>query len=208
MKRVAVLFLALGLLAGSIATAEAKKAKPVKTTLYMHGVYQFGEVDGIDWLANGTPPMQMTTSEPDSDAPRSMHYNNPALNKSCTGLPAGFPTWEATGISGTVVGDAKLTMHFASPPGRVTARLWIDTPLFSCNDAYVEPLSEILVEVPPGHNEVTIEFPDLNKKATINMIVELLGAGASAQGRVLYDSADMASALTFSCIPARGKACI
>ena len=207
MKRLIGALLVLGMVAASIATASAS-SKPVKTTLYMHGVYQFGEVDGIDWIANGTPPMQMSSAKPDGAAPRSMHYNNPALNKSCTGLPTGFPTWEASGISGTVVGDAKLTMHFASPPTKVTARLWIDTPMFSCNDAYIAPLSEVVVDVPAGHSEVEIVFPGLKKKATFNMIVEILGAGASGQGRVLYDSVDMASALTFSCVPASGKKCI
>lgn len=207
MKKLIGVLLCLGLTVGSIATASAKP-KPVKTTLYMHGVYQFGEIDGADWIANGTPPMQMTTAKPDGSAPKSMHYNNPALNKSCTGLPTGFPTWEAMGVAGTVIGDAKLTMNFASPPTKITARLWIDAPMFSCNEAYIQPTSEVIVDVLAGQNEVEIIFPKLKKEATFNMIVEILGAGASGQGRVLYDSTDMASALTFNCIPTHGSSCI
>lgn len=208
MKRFVVLILALGLLIGSIATAEAKP-KPVKTTLYMHGVYQFGEVDGIEWLASGTPPMQMDTTEPTESQPRSMFTGNPALNRSCTGLPTGFPTWEATGVSGTVVGDAKLVVNLVSPPAKLTARLWIDTPMFSCNDAYIEPLSEVVVDIPAGQNEVEIVFPGLKKKATFNMIVEILGNGGGQASRVFYDSPDMATSFEFSCVPAKGtKSCL
>lgn len=208
MKRTVVVFLALGLVFGAIATAEAKP-KPVKTTLYMHGVYQFGEVDGIEWLVSGTPPMQMDTTEPTESQPRSMFTGNPVLNRSCTGLPTGFPTWEATGVSGTVVGDAKLVVHLASPPTKLTARLWIDTPMFSCNDAYIEPLSEVVVDIPAGQNEVEIVFPGLKKKATFNMIVEILGSGVGQASRVFYDSPDMATSLEFSCVPAKGaKSCV
>jgi len=209
MKRLIGVLFCIGLLVGAVATASAKpKPRPVKTTLYFHGNYQFGEVDGIDWLANGTPPMQMNTTEPDGQAPKSMAGGNPGLNRSCTGLPAGFPTWEAMGIAGTIVGDAKLSLHMASPPTSMTARLWVDTPLFSCNESYVPPLSEVIVAVPPGHNEVEIVFPKLKIKAGFNLIVELLAGGSGQAGRVLYDSADMASALTFNCIPTSGKSCI
>ncbi|HWC14696.1 MAG TPA: hypothetical protein VG929_08875 [Actinomycetota bacterium] len=208
MKKLITMLAVLSVVAALQPAHAAKKPKAAKTTLYMHGVHQLGEVDGIDWLANGAPPMQMTTAEPDAQEAKSMATGNPALNKSCTGLPLGFPTWEATGLSGTVVGDAKLKLHFVSPPTRVTARLWIDTPLFSCNDAYVLPTSEVVVDVPPGHNEVEIVFPKLKHKATFNMIVEILGSGSGQAGRLFYDSTDMASALTFTCIPKSGKDCI
>lgn len=207
MKKWLGILLVLGLIAGSMTTASAK-VKAVKTTLYLHGNNALGEVDGVDWLANGAPPMQMNTAKPEGETPKSMATGNPALNRSCTGLPLGFPTWEASGVTGTIVGDAKLMVHVASPPTRLTARLWIDTPLFSCNEAFIPPTSEVLVEVPPGHNEVEIVFPDLKHKATFNMIVEIIGIGVGQAGRVLYDSTDMASALTFTCIPARGKSCV
>jgi hypothetical protein len=207
MRRLVGVLALLTLIAATMSPALAK-GKAVKTTLYMHGVYQLGELDGADWIANSTPPMQMTAAEPDGQAPRSMFTGNPALNKQCTGLPTGFPTWEAIGVAGKIVGDAKLTMNFVSPPANVTARLWVDTPMFSCNEAYVEPTVEVLVPVPAGQNAVEIVFPKLNIAAKYNMIVEILGTGGGQAGRVLYDSPDAASALEFTCIPASGKACI
>lgn len=209
MKRALVLVAVLGLLVANVVASPAfAKPKGVKTTLYLHGVHELGELDGVEWLANGAPPMQMNTTKPEGDTPRSMFTGNPALNKSCTGLPTGFPTWEIQGVNGRIVGDAKLTMHFISPPSNVTARLWIDTPLFSCNEAFVPPTSEVVVPIPAGHNSVEIVFPKLDQKAEFNMIVEILGTGSGQAGRVLYDTPDMASALTFTCLPASGKSCV
>lgn len=207
MKRFIGVVALLALIAATMSPALAK-GKVVKTTLYMHGVYELGELDGVDWIANSTPPMQMSTAEPEGQTPRSMFTGNPALNKSCTGLPTGFPTWEAQGVAGKIIGDAKLTMHFVSPPSNVTARLWVDAPLFSCNDAYIPPTSEVVTPVPAGQNAVEIVFPKLNVTARYSMIVEIIGSGSGQAGRVLYDSTDAPSALTFTCVPTSGKACI
>ena len=206
MKRSLILLLAAGMVAASFATAEAAK-KPVKTTLYLHGYSDLGEIDGADNFANATPPMAMDGTKPDGGTPKSMHSGTPGLNTRCTGFPVAFPTWQGN-VTGTIVGDAKLTAHFVSPPTRVTARLWVDTPVFSCNEAYIEPVAEVVVEVPAGHSEVEIVFPKLKAKAGYNVLIQLLGAGTGSQGRVLYDAAEYASNLSFNCVPAKGSSCI
>ncbi len=206
-KKLGMLICVVALIA-AVQPAQAAK-KPVKTTLYLHGVDAAGELDGVNWYANGAPgtsPMKMDGTEPAAGPPKSMRYATPGLNTQCTGLPLGFPTWEGN-INGTIVGDATLSLHFVSNPSRITARLWTDTPVFSCNEAYVAPASEVIVDVPAGQSVVDVVFPKLKLKSSFNVLIEILGAGVSGQGRVLYDSSDYASALTFKCIPASGSRC-
>lgn len=218
MRRVVVLVLAAvvvgGALSASPAQAGKKKAKPVATKLYLHGQAPFGEVDGAQWAADGfaaQSPMTLTAEEPAAGPPKSMNYFNPALNDQCTGLPLGFPTFTGE-LSGTIVGDAKLTAHFASVPAKVTARLWADIGAFvGCNEGYIEPASEVVVDVPGGHSEVEIVFKGLKLPAQASIMLEILvpsgtDSGGSV-GRLLYDSTDMASVLEFKCIPASGTSC-
>jgi hypothetical protein len=181
--------------------------KPVKTSLYLHGYSPFGELDGADWFANGSPPMAMDKKKPSASEPKSMRLGTPGLNTSCTGLPLGFPTWVGE-LSGTIVGDAKLTLHTASTPSNVTARIWVDTPVFSCNDAYIEPAAEVMAAVPAGHGHFHLVFPKLRLKAESSVMIELIGTGVHSNGRVLYDTPDLASVLQFKCIPATGSSCV
>ncbi len=204
--------LCLVLVASMATVSEAKpKAKPVKTTLYMHGNYPVGEVDGADWLANATPPMAMDPNEPTDAQPKSMTFFNPALNDQCSGLPLGFATWVGP-LAGTITGDAKLTAHFVSAPGTIKARIWVDTPVFSCNDAFIPPAAEVDVTLPAGPGSVEIVFPKLKLKGTYNIMIELLaysGADYKGQvGRVLYDSTSYATSLEFMCTPAKGNSCV
>lgn len=207
MKKALVSVLVLGLI-GSVlfVPATAGAAKPVKTSLYLHGTYPGGEIDGVDWLVNSTPPMVMDKNKPSGSAPKSMNYSGPVFNDQCTGIPLVFPTWVGA-LQGTIVGDAHLHAHFMAAPATLTARIWVDTPVFSCNEGYIEPAQEVLVQIPAGHSEVDIVFKDLRLKATANVMIELLSQSPGAQGRVLYDSPDLASVLEFKCIPAKGKTC-
>ncbi len=212
MKKSIVALCVLGLI-GSLLVAPAsagkkKKVKPVATTLYFHGPKPLGEADGAEWLTSlGGPPLTtLTPAEPVDAFPKSQALGNPALNTQCTGLPTGFPTFQGP-LTGTILGDAKITASFISPPGTVTARIWVDVPNFSCNDGYVEPASEVVVDVPPGQSEVEIVFEQLNLTANHWVLVELLGSGATYPGRLLYDSPDAATRLEFNCVPASGKSC-
>ncbi len=194
-----IALLTITVLAASVAATPATAAgKAKKVTLYLHGTYPLGEIDGVDWFANGTPPMAMTKDEPTEQIPRSMVFGVPGLNTQCSGLPLGFPTWVGV-ITGTITGDAILTINTVSAPLNLTARLWVNTPVFSCNDAYIPPNSEVITEIPAGQGEVKIKFPKLRLKAQGLIMIELVGTGVP-RGRVLYDSPSAASALTFNCV--------
>ncbi len=218
-RRFVTLGVVLGLLVGVyMLPAQAKKkkkAKPVATTMFMHGPSPFGEVDGAQWLADGNGPVSPLTMdgvEPAAGPPKSMNYFSPALNDQCTGLPLAFPTFTGN-LVGTIVGDAKMTLHFVSAPTTIKARIWADIGAFSaCNEAHIEPASEVDVEVPGGQGEVEVVFPDLKLTATQHIMIEIL-APSSAEwggkvGRLLYDSTDAASQITFGCVPASGKSCL
>ena len=215
MKKLIGIALALGLIAGSFGstTAGAAVRKPVKTTLYLHGVNQAGELDGAQWFADGAPPtspMTLTTKKPGAGQPKSMNYFSPALNDQCSGLPVAFPTFTGN-LKGTIVGKPVLKAHFLSAPADVTFRLWTDTPVFSCNDGYIPPASEKVVSVPGGHSTVKVVFDKLRLRARQMIMIEVLAPSGTDYrgqvGRLLYDSKDMASSLTFKCIPARGNKC-
>jgi hypothetical protein len=216
MKKSIVALCVLGLI-GSLLVAPAsagkKKAKPVATTMYFHGVQPAGEIDGAQWLADTLqgsatkPPQTLDGVEPTGGQPKSQGLRNPALNDQCSGLPPGFPTFQGD-FAGTIIGDATITAYFASPPGTVTARLWTDTPVFSCNDGYVAPASEVVVDVPAGQSEVQITFEHLNLKGSSWILIELLGDGGATQGRLLYDSTSAMTRIEFNCIPASGKSCL
>lgn len=195
MKR-SIALLCVTVLAGAfLAVPVEAGAAPKKVTLYLHGAHPLGEMDGADWFANGTPPMSMSKDKPTEQVPRHMTLGTPGLNTNCSGLPLGFPTWVGN-ISGTITGDAILTINTVSAAQNITARLWVNTPVFSCNDAYIAPNSEVLVQIPAGQNEVKVKFPKLKLKAAGLIMIELVG---TPRGRVLYDSPSAASALTINC---------
>ncbi|MGH2753402.1 MAG: hypothetical protein ACRDLB_03130 [Actinomycetota bacterium] len=214
MKRSMIVGVVLALAVASFAapaTAKKKKAKPVATTLFLHGNAPVG--DGVEVASNvvdGTV-MTMDTTEPTQPVPSSMSYSAPVGNPECTGNPF-FPSWEGK-LTGKVVGDVKLIAHLGSAPGTAIARLWTDVPFASCTsetagvDAFVEPVAEVEVEVPAGHSELEIVFEDINVKVAANMIVELHQTSLANQGRIFYDSPDFASHLEFGCVPASGKTC-
>ena len=214
MKKALVLALTVGLVAGamSVPAVAKKKAKPVATTFFLHGNMPVG--DGLETASNLTDGtiMRMDGNEPTEAYPKSMSYSLPVGNAACTGNPL-FPSWEGR-LAGKIVGDVKFMANFASAPGTAIARIWTDVPFSSCTsgtagtEAFVDPLAEVEVEVPPGQNEVEIVFEDINVKVLSNMIVELHQSAPTSQGRVLYDSPDFASRVEFRCVPASGKSCL
>lgn len=211
MKRIGTALLGLAVLTGIVAApAVAKKAGPVATTLYMHGHMPVG--DGLE-LVNGvqnSTNMLMDATEPGAGAPKSMSYSLPVGNDQCAGNDL-FPSWSGN-VTGKLASDVKMTAHFAAAPSTVTARIWLDVPFGACTSSttgaadYREPTSQVEVQIPAGHNEVVIDFPGLKgKKVGSIMVVELHTNSAGNQGRVLYDSADMATRIEFTCVPAKGS---
>lgn len=218
MRKLLVLMLAIGLIAGAIvspavaAKKKKKKAKPVQTTLYAHGDLPVADLaEWIEGAAGGTH-QKMDTTEPAGGPPKSHSYSLPIGNPECTGNEL-FPSWEGT-VNGTIVGDLKLFANTLALPSTVTARVWVDVPFGSCTsgtagvDDFVDPIAEQEVEVPAGANELEIVFKKLKVKANMNLIVELHTNDQSSQGRVLYDSSDYPTRVEFGCIPPKGaKAC-
>lgn len=218
MKRLITAALVITLCFPAISSpASAKKAKPIKTTLYMHGDQPLGELDGLEWQS-GSEPMTMDAIEPSGTEPKNMHYTWAAWNDQCTGLPLFFPTWVGS-LNGTIKGDATLTAHFVGTPATATARIWVDTEVFLCNGNdgstnYIPPHAEISAAVPEGQSTVEFAFQNLKLKAGNTIMVEILeqtvfSGSPQNQSRVLYDSTDYPTKLEFSCIPAAGqKTCV
>ncbi len=218
MKKAIAVALSLGLLAGALAVpaqaGKKKKAKPVETTLFMHGDVPVGDM--LEWIegATGGSHNKMDTNEPAAGPPKSHSYTLfPIGNTQCTGNEL-FPSWEGT-VAGTIVGDMKLYANTLAPPSKVIARVWVDVPFGSCtssvsgSDNFVEPIAEQEVDVPAGANELEIVFEKLKVPARMNLIVQLHQKDEPQnQGRVLYDSSDFPTRVVFDCIPPKGeKAC-
>lgn len=211
MKRTVTALLGLCVLGGLLVPpAAAKKAAPVATTLYMHGNFPVGDfVEFVNGVQN-TTNMKMDPTEPAAGAPKSMSFSLPVGNAQCAGNHL-FPAWSGD-VTGKLASDVTMKAHFASAPAKVTARIWLDVPFGSCTSStagtsdFRDPVAQVEVDIPAGHNEVEIVFPGLKGKTVGSiMVVQLHTNSVSQQGRVLYDSADMATRLEFSCIPAKGS---
>ena len=210
-RKLIVLAVLTAVTAGMVAfpadAAKKKKVKPVATTLYMHGTTPLGEADGLAWLGDNTFIMKMDGTEP-AGPMKSMAWHAQSVmiwNDQCTGLPVGFPTWIGD-LNGQIVGDVTVTLYGMGPAETITARLWTDVPPFSCNDAYVPPLSEIQVESKAGEFEVV--FENINVTAASHLLLEFLGPTPSF-GRVEYDAANVSTRVEFGCVPPAGaKSCI
>ena len=216
MKKLLTLVMVMGLLAAAISSpavaAKKKKAKPVKTTLYMHGDVPVGDlVEWVEGLSGGTH-QKMDTTEPAGGPPKSHSYSLPVGNPDCTGNEL-FPSWEGT-LTGKIVGDMKLYVNTLALPSTAIARVWVDVPFGSCTsatagvDEFVDPVAEKEVEIPAGSNEVEVVFEKLKLPVKGNLIIELHTNTPTNQGRVLYDSSDFPTRVEFDCIPPKGaKAC-
>jgi hypothetical protein len=215
MKRFFVLFLALGLIVGSIATADAKKkAKPVATTLYLHGTSDVGEADLPDNVSGGLF-MAMDTTKPSAATPKSMFVTNyiAGPNTTCSGN-ALLPTWKGP-LSGTVKGDLTITLNtIGSPAAKMQVDVFPDGT-GGCDSTvgstgFVPPVASAIVDVPPGPGVTEVKFENVNFKAvgTLVMMLSIPGAPANPyQVRVLYDGAGYESNIALSCTPASGSKC-
>ena len=222
-KKIIAIGMALGLLGAALTgPAMAKKAKPVKTKLFLHGSTVIGENDSFSLVAEGYLPMDK--NEPSGDLKSRQITNYLAgPNTQCAGNNL-FPVWTGA-VSGTIKGDMKLTFSTAGTPGPVVVRVWPDVGSSLCNSEtsgtmdYPEPAGEVVVDIPPGSGTVEAVLKGVNFKAIGSVVVQLSPEVAvdlpSPAGsiltpfvaRVLYDSPDYASALEFTCIPASGKSC-
>lgn len=226
MKKILILLAIVGLV-GSMLAAPAgaakkkKKAKPVATTLFFHGESQIGEEDSFPNVNDAF--LKMDATEPASaDMKSKQIFNGVATpNHMCAGNNY-FPVWVGE-VSGTVVGDMKVRFHTVGTPGQVLVRLWPDQFSQACTSAvsgvadYVEPVAEVVVDLPPGQGEVEAVLEKLKFKASMGLMIQISpaftpvaadrGIFAPFFSRVLYDSTDQPSGIEFNCIPAAGSSC-
>lgn len=228
MKKIAALVLtavvAASLTSGTAASAK-RRAKPVATKLFLHGETPLGETSGIPVASDVYNTMDPT--EPAGAEPKSEFITNylGGPNTMCAGNNL-FPVWSGK-VSGTIKGDMKLTLHTVGTPGPIEVRVWPDVLSSMCNSenpvssstAYPDPAGSVEVELPPGHGTVEAVIKGVNFKAIGTMIVQvspvvavdLPSPGGSVLNpfvsRILYDTADFASTLEFTCIPASGASC-
>lgn len=224
MKKVTTCVLAGALVAGALVVpAAAKKAKPVKTTLYMHGASVVGEADSSPQVAD--TPLPMDPNAPEGAEPKSHGIANAVLtpNHKCAGNNL-FPVFVGD-VTGQIVGDMKVQLHALSTPGKVVVRVWADKMGLLCTSEvsgtaeYPEPAAEATVDLPAGHGVIEAVFEDLNFPASMNLMIQVSPEATAAPAgdrdymmpfvaRVLYDAADYASNVEFSCIPPKGaKSC-
>jgi hypothetical protein len=229
LRKSLIVALAGGLVAGAfVAPAVAKKkAKPVATTLYMHGTQVIGEAESSPQVADA--PLPMDATEPTGAEPKSHGIANGLVtpNHQCAGNNL-FPVFVGN-VSGRIVGDMTVTLHALSTPGgSVDVRVWNDklgllcTSEASGTQEYPEPVAEQTVALPAGPGAMEVTFEDLDFLATTNLMIQVTPAVAADLptpdpapdtvfgpfvARVLYDSTDYPSNVTFQCIPAKGKSC-
>ncbi|HYO61951.1 MAG TPA: hypothetical protein VEU29_08650 [Actinomycetota bacterium] len=216
MRKSLVLTLTAGLVATSLAVpaVAAKKAKPVKTTLYLHGSAPIGEADNFAIVAPGTY-MTMDATEPSGAEPKSKQLTNyvGGPNTQCTGNDL-FPVWVGD-LTGTVTGDMKVTFHTIASGGSVDVQVWPDVASQLCNNdltgaaAYPEPAGTVRVDLPQGPGNVEAVIEGVKFKAGSKLMLQLTPVVESPFfGRVLYDSTAFVSSIEFGCIPAKGaKSC-
>lgn len=218
MRKTITTVLALGLVVGALLApaAEAKKKKkPVATTLYLHATEQADEVNAF----TGDAFNIMDSTAPTATSPSSMFVTNYVVgpNTACSGNQL-VPTWQGN-LAGTVKGNLTVKLHtVATPAAQLNIELFADGT-GGCNSdlgstGYVPPVSAQVVDVPAGQGTVEAKFSGLNFKTVGNLTVMVtMAPGVSGvladpvQVRLLYDSTDYPAAVTFGCLPAKGKSC-
>lgn len=227
LRKTLIVALAGGLVAGAfVAPAAAKKkAKPITTTLYMHGNEIVGELESSPQIADA--PLPMDPTEPTGAEPKSHGIANGAVtpNHNCAGNNL-FPVFVGD-VSGRIVGDMTVTLHALSTPGgSVDVRVWNDKLGLLCTSSasgtaeYPEPVAEQSVALPAGPGALEVTFEDLDFVASTNLMIQVSPTVAADLptpdpapdtvfgpfvARVLYDSTDYASNVSFQCIPAKGQ---
>jgi hypothetical protein len=231
MRKLLIGALTVGLVAGALvvpATA-AKKAKPQPVTFYFHGPLPLGELDYVETTANTAQSIPdgfqvMDTTEASDPAPDSQALLNYVRgpNTTCNGN-ALFPTWQGQ-VTGKISGDMTVYVSaIAGPATNVTVDVFADTSggceSVTGSTGYIDPVATTQVTLTPGPGETEVVFKSVNFKAMSHMVVMITPVSLppvadqpvldpASQGRILYDSADYASRIEFTCTPTSGKSCL
>jgi hypothetical protein len=216
MKKLFVIALLVGLVASAIGTpaiAAKKKKKPIKMTYYLHG----NDVVGETYLNAEQTYMKMDSSKPTGSEPKSIFVTNYVVgpNTACSGNGL-LPTWQGL-VAGSMTGTLTVTLHTVSTPATKLKVEVFPDGTGGCdggalgNSGYVPPAAVSSVDVAPGPAETKVVFKNVKFKTLGHMLLQLsidpapLPTGPQ-QVRVLYDTADFASSVAFSCTP-KGKKC-
>ena len=207
--------LVLGAFAAPMAEARKKKAKkPVATTLYLHGLSEADEVNAF----TGDNFLNMDATKPASGQPKSMFVTNYVVgpNTACSGNQL-VPTWQGR-IAGSVKGDLTVKLHtIATPNAKIRIELFPDGN-GGCNSdlgntGYQPPVAAKDIDVPAGPGSIEAKFSGISFKAAGNLTMMVtMAPGVTGivadpvQVRLLYDSAEYPSAVSFKCMP-KGKTC-
>jgi hypothetical protein len=203
MKKIAALLAVACVAASFIGPAEAAKKKKVKSfkhTLYLHGTHPAGEAEIPDTWLNSLW-MKMDATKPAGAEPKSTQVTNYAggPNTNCSGNGL-LPVWQAA-MKGTIKGTVTLELNtVAGPASTLVAGLYADAN-GGCNETAMAPAAVTQVEVAPGQAVTKITFKKVNIKVLSRLVLQLHAPNLTAsQTRIFYDSTDMASSLTLTCV--------
>ena len=182
------------------------------TTWYLHGVQPVGEAEIPDSVLSSLY-MPMDATAPTAGQPKSMQIINylAGPNTHCSGNGL-FPVWSGQ-VTGQIVGNltlkldvAALTANTGGPTGPyLSIRVFPDASS-GCNDAYVEPAAKATVHLDAGLQTATVTIPNPNGFAVQESLAVMISSVDGGPGtwtapygaRVLYDSTDHASSLSFT----------
>jgi hypothetical protein len=207
------LVVGLSLLAGP---AGARSSTHV---FYLHGDDQFGEQQTADIFVLGKTDklwMDMDSHKPEAGIPKSKQVPNAAVapGDSCSGSPY-FPVWVGA-VSGTVKGDLTVKLDtIATPSSKIAVSLFRDLKTVDCFSQdpsgsiipyeYKPPVAVTTAEVPEGQGSVIAKFKGLDFYVDQSLILQVQiydqFNNPGSQVRILYDSADAASSIKFTCVP-------
>ena len=197
-------------------------AKPRSHTLYLHGYERFGEQE-LPEMPGWTMERlwkAMDAREPADDLPKSMFVTNAgrvAPNPSCSGNPY-YPVWKGD-VAGWLT-DIEVTLHtLASPDSKIAVSIFRDLKTADCHRQdptggivpyeYKPPIAVAVVDVPAGLGVTHVRFDGLPVEVYDHVILQIQiydqGNHPDDQVRVLYDSPDYASTMTFNCRPTHCK---
>lgn len=201
-----VLSLIVGALgAPALAGKKKKKAAPVPVTMYFHGNEPLGELDMANNATSGAL-LPMDTTEPAGGQSKSTPILDAVAtpNPNCSGSPI-LPSWSGA-MTGRVTGDVKVVFNTIASAGNVDIELFVDAGPFSCNDAYIDPVAETTIDLPPGAGtvEAVIEGVNFEVGGILIVMVNPKILDPPVVGRILYDSPADASHVEFICTPAAG----
>ncbi len=204
----AVLPLALSAVATNHGVDEAALPDPIEVSMYFHG-------DGERYVDDDrADPLAATYNVMDRTAPATSDFESRSLpnyaagpNPNCSGNYL-LPVWTGYVGSGSIVGDATVTLDVIGTGGDVVVQLYSGISGQACNESYVQPIAKATASLPTGPGTIEVTLPLDGYRPTFDLMVQIVAAPSgplsfnpTTQARVLYDGVDYAGSLSFTCQP-------